>query len=370
MDDTDHNPATIPAPGSYHWTPSLQRDFLEHFATTGSVKISAAKVGMSPAAVYQLKQRAEGAAFRLGCAAAQLIARSRLADELLDRAIWGHEETTVIMREEDRSFVKRQRTDARLGLAMLARLDRMVETRARAGEEMLAQIVAGDWPGFLSLFDAADAAGEAGNAADGPPEAPAAGLAAALALWLAGRDNRANPLAALWRGTAIANEVAQFSADSEAEEKPEPTAEEEAAAMTIWHDEERDEWRTNFPPAQAYVGTEEGEFGDPGYERALDVDEQAAWESVRAEAFAPLRRAGEAARRAFFAHAAPANDDRGGEAEMQPEASQHRHGAARSVGATDGKDDDHIDPEPAPAPMLCSRTSEGETTCPVSLRSF
>jgi hypothetical protein len=66
------------------------------------------------------------------CAAAVLIARARLADELLDRAIWGHEETAEMMREDGRSFAKRRRLDARLGLAMLARLDRMVETRARA----------------------------------------------------------------------------------------------------------------------------------------------------------------------------------------------------------------------------------------------
>ena len=134
MDDSPHDPAYIPAPGSYHWTPRLQREFLEAFATNGSVKISAAKVCMSPGAVYQLKQRPEGAAFRLGCAAALLIARGRLVDELLDRAIWGHDELTTVMREEDRSLTKRRRIDSRLGLAMLARLDRMVETRAREGE--------------------------------------------------------------------------------------------------------------------------------------------------------------------------------------------------------------------------------------------
>ncbi len=99
---------------------------------------------------------AEGAAFRLGCAAALLIARGRLVDELLDRAIWGHDELTTVMREEDRSLHQalphRQPPSAS---ALLARLDRMVETRAREGEEMLAQIIAGDWPGFLSLFDIA-----------------------------------------------------------------------------------------------------------------------------------------------------------------------------------------------------------------------
>ena len=37
MDDAAPNPADIPAPGSYHWTPKLQRAFLESLATTGSV---------------------------------------------------------------------------------------------------------------------------------------------------------------------------------------------------------------------------------------------------------------------------------------------------------------------------------------------
>ncbi|WP_260580284.1 hypothetical protein [Sphingopyxis sp. PET50] len=103
MTDAMDDPAAIPAPASYHWTPALQRDFLEHVAGTGSVRIAASRVGMSPSAAYQLRQRAEGAAFRLGWAAAVLLARGRLADELLDRAIFGHEETTIIMREEGRA---------------------------------------------------------------------------------------------------------------------------------------------------------------------------------------------------------------------------------------------------------------------------
>ena len=318
MDDSPHDPAHIPAPASYHWTPKLQREFLEAFATNGSVKISAAKVGMSPSAVYQLKQRPEGAAFKLGCAAALLIARSRLVDELLDRAIWGHDETSEVQREDGRSFVKRRRIDSRLGLAMLARLDRMVETRARQGEEMLAQIVAGDWPGFLSLFDAAEAAcmpadaagtaGETAEAAEGTAAGPAAGLAAALALWLAARDNRANPLAALWQDTAIANEVAQFSDDFGEDGETAETPEQAAAAMTVWYDEQADDWRTDFPPPDDFDGAEEGAFGDPDYARELDPDELDLYEALRAAAVTPLRQAGEAARRAFFALPAPAND--------------------------------------------------------------
>jgi len=313
MEDSPHNPASIPAPDSYHWTPQLQRAFLEAFATNGSVKISAAKVGMSPAAVYQLRQRPEGAAFRLGCAAALLIARGRLVDELLDRAIWGHDETTELQREDGRSFVKRRRLDSRLGLAMLARLDRMVETRARAGEEMLAQVIAGDWPGFLSLFDAVEAAapGAAGaETADANTDIgePAGGMAAALALWLAGRDNRANPLATLWRGTAIANEVAQISAGFDEDGETDETPEEAAAAMTVWYDDRAGDWRTDFPPAEGFDGAEEGQFGDADYARALDDDELALYEALREAEVAPLRKAGEIARRAFFALPDPAND--------------------------------------------------------------
>ncbi len=259
MENQTPNPADIPAPGSYHWTPALQRSFLEHLADSGSVKIAAMHVKMTSSAAYQLRQRAEGAAFRIGWGAAILIARQRLADELLDRAIWGYQESSTIMREDDRSFVRRQRVDSRLGLAMLARLDRMVETRARAGEEMLAQIVAGDWAGFLTLFDAAEAARTAAKDATGEAaseaaseETPESGMGAALALWLAGRDNRTNPIAALWRGSAIANEVAQFSGTFDTgfdgEPEAEPTPEEEAEAMTVWHHHETGELRTNFPP--------------------------------------------------------------------------------------------------------------------------
>ncbi|MDK2760896.1 MAG: hypothetical protein KYX64_05995, partial [Sphingopyxis sp.] len=298
MNDATPNPADIPAPGSYHWTPKLQRAFLESLATTGSVKIASTSVGMSARATYDLKHKPQGAAFKLGWAAAVLIARGRLADELLDRAIWGHDEMTTVYREEERSLYKRRRIESRLGLAMLARLDRMVETRANAGEAMLAQIIAGDWPGFLSLFDAAEAmaADRAGADEDKGTDDRTDGLGAALGVWLAGRDNRANPLATLWRDSAIANEVAQISAlsDEGVEPEAEPTPEEQAARMTIWHDDVTGELRTNFPAPADFIGIEEGVFGDDGYERTLDVEEEFAWQDACKEAFAPLRQAGEA----------------------------------------------------------------------------
>lgn len=308
LDDATPAPTGIPAPGSYHWTPALQRTFLENLAGTGAVNTAAAMVCMSASAAYQLKHRPEGAAFRLGWAAAVLIARERLADELLERAIWGYQETSACDTLDQRRLTSRRKHDCRLGLAMLARLDRMAETRAKAGDAMLAQIIAGDWPGFLALFDLdLRATGGDGDEHEDAGEA-SAGLGAALACWLAGRDNRANPLASLWRGTAIANEVAQFSADPDDDAAAEATPEEEAEVMTVWFDDEKNALRTNFPPPDDFFGDEEGQFGDVDYERELEPDEEAAYESAREAEIAPLRRAGEAARRAFFGLPTAAND--------------------------------------------------------------
>src|SRR3546814_17887050 len=91
---TASSPSSAPAASpSYYWTPALQRDFLSLLAVTGSVKIAASRVSMSPSAAYQLRHKPQGAAFRLGWAAAVRIARERPAEELLDRAIWGIEES-------------------------------------------------------------------------------------------------------------------------------------------------------------------------------------------------------------------------------------------------------------------------------------
>ena len=78
--------------------------------------------------------------------------------------------------------------------------------------------------------------------------------------------------------------------------------------MTVWPDGETGEWRTDFPPPEGFTGIEEGVFGDPDYERTLDIEEEVLIEEAHAEAVAPLRIAGEAARRAFFGLPAAAND--------------------------------------------------------------
>src|SRR3546814_10712118 len=136
---------------------------------------------------------------------------------------------------------------------------------------MLAQVIAGDWDGFVSLFDAAGV--EPGG------DGESGGHNAALALWVAGRDNRANPVATLGKDSPIANEVARFSADPDVEPVAEPTPEEAAADMHVWHDDAHGEWRPNFPPPEDFTGLEAGEFGDEDYERNLEIE--IARESVR-----------------------------------------------------------------------------------------
>ena len=54
------NPAHLPAPASYHWTPSLQAEFLGHLAAMASVRGAALFVQMSPRAAYDLRQRRDG----------------------------------------------------------------------------------------------------------------------------------------------------------------------------------------------------------------------------------------------------------------------------------------------------------------------
>ena len=81
MDATDTE-TTLPRRPSYHWTPALQREFLEHLAATGSVQVAAMHVSMSPSAAYQLRHRPDGAAFKLGWAAAVLIASHAAVEEL------------------------------------------------------------------------------------------------------------------------------------------------------------------------------------------------------------------------------------------------------------------------------------------------
>lgn len=137
----------------FHWTGSNQRAFLECLAETGSVTQAAHEVSMSRRAAYNLRNRAEGYAFRIAWDAALLLARVVVADELMERALSGHWVETV--KDPETGTTRRLVHDRPLGLALLSRLDRMCDEMADEGTTLMAaQIVAQDWDRFLSLVEA------------------------------------------------------------------------------------------------------------------------------------------------------------------------------------------------------------------------
>lgn len=282
------NPADLPAPASYHWTPALQAEFLGHLAAMASVRGAALFVQMSPRAAYDLRQRRDSLAFKLGWAAAILIARDRLQDELLDRAMTGALDTyeRIPMGEPGAWQIRRRRINAPASMAMLERLDRQIAERAATPEDRLARIIAADFAAYLDLFAS---------------PAFAADPLTALADWFADQRTRADPLAGLVSARTKPCEVAQISGDSEAGQSPEAAADD----LSVWYDDDMEEWRTDFPPpSDDFDGHEDGEFGDEDYSRSLTDDEfaiiNAQETATKAAWFMPFHCAAEARRKEYF----------------------------------------------------------------------
>lgn len=153
-------PDTIPTPDPQRrvdgWSPARQRRFLEILAATGVIMLACEGVRITARSAYTLRIRHDGAAFRLGWDAAILIARARLADDLLSRAIMGSEET--IRKDPDNYEVRRHRHDNRLAMSMLARLDRMADSPPEGSDAALARVVAQDFTAYLDLICPAEEA--------------------------------------------------------------------------------------------------------------------------------------------------------------------------------------------------------------------
>lgn len=142
-----------PSPAAAHarrdgWSPQRQRIFLEAIAEGSTVGEACAHVGLSPASAYALRRRAAGTSFRLGWDAANLLARDKVADTLLARAIEGQTETYT---RGDAIFT-RHRYDNRLATTMLARLDRLAED-AQGPVPQAARLVAQEFDAFLDLVE-------------------------------------------------------------------------------------------------------------------------------------------------------------------------------------------------------------------------
>jgi hypothetical protein len=316
----------IPSRRQDGWTAARQRDFLCAIAEGATVEKAAAGVGLSWQSAYSLRQRAAGAVFALGWAAALLLQRQKLADELTRRAFDGQTDTLT---RADGSEVTRHRHDNRLALALLTRLDRHAE--ATTPELEAARLAAGEWQRYLDLV-AADAspaqaglflAARAPTAADGK-----AGMADALAPvlslaradlyvrtrcgtvaeidasdldpaqrgeWTAEQWTRAEAAGLLTLGDAHKPQHPQRSPAAVAAEE-----EEEQEREPVWFDHARNDWRTSFPPAPGTSCDEEGEPGAPGYSRSLTADEEDIADAPRRQAQAEHQAREEDARDAWF----------------------------------------------------------------------
>lgn len=337
----DDLPAPADATRADGWTPARQRRFLETLAATGVILLACESVRITARSAYNLRIRHDGAAFRLGWDAAILIARDRLATDLLARAITGQEE--VIRRDPDNLEIRRHRHDNRLAMSMLARLDRMADAPAEGTDAALARIVAQDFAAYCDMICPAPAMQEE-VARDGLPRAgqepaaremddartllgecpddpePDAAQAAALlspaasaALFIAVRR-------ALVSSTARAGTPPWSPAGGDSDERcelrlPEPAvplmdlAPEEAAARLrgVWWDADRDAWRTDFPAPPDFDGDQSDDLYDPdAYERDLTEAEEDALARRDAEEREPFVAAATKARDTYFGFASEA----------------------------------------------------------------
>ncbi|MFC3443381.1 hypothetical protein ACFOKF_19695 [Sphingobium rhizovicinum] len=322
------------------WSPARQRRFLETLAASGVVQLACESVRITGRSAYNLRNRRDGAAFRLGWDAAILIARARLADDLLARAIMGCTET--VRRDEGNFEVTRHRHDNRLAMSMLSRLDRMADSPAEGTDAALARVVAQDFVAFLDLICPEDIARQEAEAHDLPrPGAEPSARAMADAHMLDGTqpdtpdpvDPAVDAIAgALSPGASAAlfiaartalyqdyepeeeylseEEEAEFYADQEQcevpPEEPAPLSSlppEEAAGRLrgVWWNSYTNRWRTDFP-APPEFDDESTHYGYPIglYERYLTPEEE---EMLRARLDAqelPYVEAATRARDAYF----------------------------------------------------------------------
>jgi hypothetical protein len=334
------------------WTPDRQRAFLEAIAEGHTVGSACRLVGMAPSSAYALRRRAAGAAFALGWRAATLLAREKVADTLLARAIDGQVETLT---RPDGATWSRHRYDNRLASTMLARLDRFADKESGEATHQAARLVAAEFDGFLDLIDRDEgpartgvflAARIAGDEID--PDLGAVLSLARADRWLrTGRgtageidvadldpDARADWTAEQWSRAEAAGLVAFAGPAEPVRHSPlSPLHEAEAAAdedQPVWWDDIEERWRTRFAPPDDFVGDQDGDYGADDYSRTLTPEELAMVESVHRAELAAACAEGAAERDAWFAAlvAEPAAAGAAHPADGEPAAGGLQSGAA------------------------------------------
>ncbi|MEG8045259.1 hypothetical protein QP175_02940 [Sphingomonas aerolata] len=139
------------------WSAANQRSFLEALAEGHGVDVAARRVGLSATSAYAFRRTAKGAVFALGWRAAALVARDSIAETLLVRALEGTVDTIV----RGETVITRHKYDNRLGLALLARLDRQAESAPDA-DAKAARLVAQEFDAYLDLVGRDQGAARAG----------------------------------------------------------------------------------------------------------------------------------------------------------------------------------------------------------------
>jgi hypothetical protein len=127
------------------WTPERIAIFLNTLAEWGIVSDAARAAGVTRQAAYALRNSAKGRAFQLAWRAAILLARRRLADDLMSRAVSGQVDQLY---RDGELWRERHRLDNRLALALLTRLDRLA---AEDEVDPAATIVADEFEQFVAI---------------------------------------------------------------------------------------------------------------------------------------------------------------------------------------------------------------------------
>jgi hypothetical protein len=281
----------------YGWNPRRQRVFLEALADSGIVTQACRAAAISPRAAYNLRNR--DAIFAEAWVAAQALARQRLADELLERALRGQADRIV---RNGEVIAERHRTDNRLALGLLTRLDRQAEPDApwmqHAPDHSPTphKVLMAHWDQYLDTLNPPHFDGGAEGVAQQQRDHPQDGGGVCDNSPLHTREPAA--------GRCELHELVRTLAASDASPSPDadPDDEAETDRHDIWQDE-NDEWRTDYPPPPGFTGWQSGDYGDYKYARALAPQESAIaaqWEEEDAEEESATLAQAQAQRRAAF----------------------------------------------------------------------
>ena len=142
-------PAAAPGRALRHdgWTPEKEGIFFRTLAATGVVADACRACGMSRDAAYSRRNSVGGRAFALAWDAALILSRPAMADDVQSRA--RHGVIDKIYRNGE-LVAERHRHDNRLAMAVLTRLDRLVESLGERAPAV--EAVAREFEHFLELL--------------------------------------------------------------------------------------------------------------------------------------------------------------------------------------------------------------------------